>query len=191
MRQRHPGVRVFIVGESMGGAVAMTAFASGTPPAADGLVLVAPAVWGDAALPFTYRFTAWMMAHTLRWWTVTGSGLKIRATDNDDVLREMGRDPFIIKGTRADTVYGLVGLMGEAHDAAPRINGVPMLVIYGGNDQIIPRKATEEVIARLNGAAVKFYPGGYHMLLRDRNARPRWDDVADWVIAARVASASR
>ena len=189
MRQRHPGVPVVIVGESMGGAVAMTAFASDTPPQADGLVLVAPAVWGNTALPFTYRFTAWMMAHTLRWWTVTGSGLKIRATDNDDVLREMGRDPFVIKGTRADAVYGLVGLMGEARDAAPRLGNVRVLFMYGGNDQIIPRRATEEVIAKLPraNATIKFYPDGYHMMLRDKAGPQRWPDVARWVLQDQVA----
>jgi alpha-beta hydrolase superfamily lysophospholipase len=188
MRTRFPRARVVVLGESMGGAVAMTAFASSMPPAADGLVLVAPAVWGNSALPFTYRFTAWTMAHTLRWWTVTSKGLNIRATDNDDILREMGRDPFVIKSTRADAVYGLVRLMGEARDAAPRVRG-PTLLIYGGHDQIVPRKATEEAIEKLPpGASVKFYPNGYHMLLRDRAARPRWDDVADWVLPAVTAT---
>ena len=52
VRARLPGVRLVVLGESMGGAVAMTAFASNDPPAADGLVLVSPAVWGDTAMPF-------------------------------------------------------------------------------------------------------------------------------------------
>ena len=57
VRMRHPGVPVFVLGESMGGAVAMTAFASDTPPKADGLILVAPAVWGrrDHAVPLSRR----------------------------------------------------------------------------------------------------------------------------------------
>src|SRR5262249_41675076 len=45
VKARHPGLPVYVLGESMGGAVAMTAFASDNPPKADGLILVAPAVW--------------------------------------------------------------------------------------------------------------------------------------------------
>jgi alpha-beta hydrolase superfamily lysophospholipase len=30
-------------------------------------------------------------------------------------------------------------------------------------------------------ATVKVYPTGYHMLLRDLNAEPRWADIANWV----------
>ena len=144
----HPGVRVVVLSESMGGAVAMTAFEGDAPPAADGLVLVSPAVWGSAAMPLIYRVTLWTVAHTARWWELTGRGLNIRATDNDDVLREMGRDPLFIKATRADAVYGLVHLMGEARDAAPRLTGMGMLVMYGGKDQVIPNAATKRRSSR-------------------------------------------
>jgi len=182
MRARNPNVRVVVLGESMGGALAMTAFASDTPPAADGLILVTPAVWGSAAMPLSYRLTLWTVAHTARWWALTGRGLNIRATDNDAVLRELGRDPLALKETRADTLYGLVHLMGEARDAAPKLARVRMLLMYGGKDQVIPRAATEDVIRNIGpSVTVKFYPDGYHMLLRDRAGPQRWPDVATWV----------
>ena len=44
-RARYPGVPVFALGESMGGAVVLTALALDAPPPADGIILVAPAVW--------------------------------------------------------------------------------------------------------------------------------------------------
>ena len=54
-RLRYPGVPVFALGESMGGAVLLTALASQTPPQIDGAVLSAPAVWSRADMPLTYR----------------------------------------------------------------------------------------------------------------------------------------
>ena len=54
-----PNVPVFVLGESMGGAVAMSAFASDMPPKADGLILIAPAVWGRETMPFFYRLVLW------------------------------------------------------------------------------------------------------------------------------------
>ncbi len=41
---RYPGVKIFAAGESMGGAVVLSALASANPPAVDGAILVSPAV---------------------------------------------------------------------------------------------------------------------------------------------------
>src|SRR5262249_31851140 len=46
LRARYPHATLAVAGESMGGAVAIEAFASNRPPAADRLVLLSPAVWG-------------------------------------------------------------------------------------------------------------------------------------------------
>jgi len=182
VRARHPGLPVFVLGESMGGAVAMTAFASDTPPKADGLILVAPAVWGGRAMPFAYRAILWLTAHSIGGWNLSGGGLKIMPSDNIAMLRANGRDPLFQKRARADAVYGMVRLMDEAYNATPRLKNVPLLFAYGGNDQIIPRAPTEEVKNELRShGKVKFYPAGYHMLLRDLDHERRWADIANWI----------
>jgi alpha-beta hydrolase superfamily lysophospholipase len=186
--KRYPGLPVYVLGESMGGAVAMTAFASADPPAAQGLILVAPAVWGSDTMPFTYRTTLWLGAHTLPWYTLTGSGLNIWPSDNLQVLRENARDPLFIKGTRIDAIYGLVHLMSEADAAADKLNRTPLLFLYGGKDQIIPADATHYVLERISQDGVKEYPDGYHMLLRDLKAAPRWADIARWITEARASA---
>jgi alpha-beta hydrolase superfamily lysophospholipase len=184
VRARHPGIPVFVLGESMGGAVAMTAFASPAPPHADGLILVAPAIWSRAAMPLSYRVALWATAHTLRWWSLTGAGLHILPSDNFPMLRALSRDPLVIKGTRADAIAGLVTLMDDAYESPRRLTRIPLLLAYGGNDQIIPKKPTEAVIAKLGpNATVKFYPKGYHMLLRDLDGPARWADIANWILA--------
>ncbi len=182
VRTRHPDVPVFVLGESMGGAVAMTAFASDMPPRADGLILIAPAVWGRETMPLSYRVGLWATAHTLPWASFSGSGLKITPSDNIEMLRANGRDPLFIKRARTDAIYGLVSLMGEAYAAAPRVKGPPVLYLYGNRDEIIPKRPTEAVMNQLRPeATLMTYPTGYHMLLRDLNAEPRWADVAAWI----------
>jgi alpha-beta hydrolase superfamily lysophospholipase len=182
VRTRHSQLPVFVLGESMGGAVAITAFASGTPPRANGLILIAPAVWGHDTMPLLYRFALWTTAHTFRRASFSGSGLKITPTDNIEVLRANGRDPLFIKRARTDAIYGLASLMDEAYSTAPRLNGTSLLYLYGGRDQIIPRRPSEIVMGGLGPKAkVMTYPTGYHMLLRDLNAEPRWADVAAWI----------
>ena len=182
VRTRHPALPVYVLGESMGGAVAMTAFGSPTPPKADGLILVAPAVWSRQTMPLTYRLALWTTSHTFRWWALSGSGLKIMPSDNIPMLIAIGRDPLFQKRARADAIYGLVSLMDEAYESPARLNTLPMMLLYGGNDQIIPKAPTEQVVARLGpNATVKRYPQGYHMVLRDLDGGARWADVALWV----------
>jgi len=182
VKTRHPGLPVYVLGESMGGAVAMTAFASDTPPKADGLILVAPAVWSQRTMPLYYRVALWTTAHTFRWWALSGSGLKIMPSDNIPMLIAIGRDPLFQKRTRADEIYGLVSLMDEAYESPSHLNKVPLMLVYGGNDQIIPKGPTEHVLSELGpNATVKRYPNGYHMLLRDLDGGPRWADIALWV----------
>ena len=181
---RHPGLPVYVLGESMGGALAMTAFASAAPPKADGLILVSPAVWSREEMPLPYRVLLWIVAHTGRGWSLSGSGLKIMPSDNIEMLRANGRDPLFQKKARADAVYGLVDLMDEAYRSAPHLAMEPLMFLYGGNDQIIPPEPTKIVVDELSAnATVKRYPNGYHMLLRDLDHEPRWADVANWVMA--------
>jgi acylglycerol lipase len=180
----YPGVPVAVVGDSMGAATAIAAFGSERPPAADRLVLVAPAVWGWSTLPDHYAVTLWLGAHTFPRRPVTpprGVQRKIHASDNIEMLRALGRDPNMLFETRIDAIFGLVSLM---ESASRRIGAVrtPTLFLYGAKDQIIPRASAEAAARRLPAAARSaLYPGGYHMLLRDLQAAVVWRDVAAFV----------
>jgi alpha-beta hydrolase superfamily lysophospholipase len=181
-RVKFPGKPVLVLGESMGGAVVLSALASARPPNADGVVLVAPAVWSRSDMPLSYRAALWVAAHALPAMTVTGRGLKIWPSDNIEMLRKLARDPLFQHKTRSDAVYGLTNLMDEARQAPGRLNDPPpILFLYGKNDQVIPRKPTEATVAELGDRAeVHRYDKGYHMLLRDLDRQIVWDDVVSW-----------
>ncbi len=181
MRLRYPGVPVYVLGESMGGAVAITALADPGFPKVDGLMLVSPAVWGDETMSAFYRTTLWVAAHTLPGWELTGSDLKIQATNNIPVLRRMSADPLVQKKARVDTVYGLVQLMDDAYVDVPQVK-TPTLFLYGEQDQVVPRPPVESSVRRF-GVPVTyvFYPEGYHMLTRDIQRKQVLDDMQSWL----------
>jgi len=180
VRARHPGLPVYALGESMGGAVVMSAMAS-PPPRVDGIILSAPAVWGWRTLPLTHRVALWLASHSTPWWKLSGEGLHLMPSDNVPMLRALAKDPLYQHRARADAVYGLVNLMDQAYDAADNIHGARVLFMYGDKDQIIPRGPTEDVAAKFDGnAAVKHYANGYHMLMRDLQAEAVWNDVLAW-----------
>ena len=183
VRTRHPGLPLFVLGESMGGAVVLTALASDRPLEADGIILVAPAVWSREDMPLPYRAALWLTAHTVPWMTLTGSGLKIWPSDNIPMLRKFSRDPLVIKKTRTDAVWGLTNLMDEARAAPARLKDPPpILFLYGTHDQVIPAEPTEATIEALGSRAEAHkYPHGYHMLLRDLDGPEVWKDAAEWI----------
>ena len=185
LRARYPQLPLYLLGESMGGAVIMAAAGSDRPPPADGLVLAAPAVWGRETQGAVLSGALWIAAHTMPWMTVTGSGLHIWPSDNVPMLRKLAKDPLVIKETRVDALWGLTNLMDRAFAAAPRLDH-NTLVLYGCREQVLPDGAVLETLRRLSPdpsrrPQVALYAKGYHMLLRDLDSAIVVNDVVAWI----------
>ncbi len=202
LRLTYPGKPVYLLGESMGGAVAilaatgaidgLTTMPGGPPTAAvDGVILSAPAVWGRLTMDLLPRLALFAAVRLIPAEVLTGRGVvRVQASDNLPMLRALGRDPLIIKGARVDTLFGLVNLMDDALAAAPLLTR-PTLLLYGAHDEVMPRPALAAFVARLppDPARVRrlaFYRQGYHMLLRDLDAAIVVSDVANWVLDRRA-----
>jgi alpha-beta hydrolase superfamily lysophospholipase len=183
-RRLHPKAVIAVAGESMGGAVAIAAFASNEPPDADRVILLSPAVWGFSQQPLSYSASLWMASHTLPQYVVKPPSFltrRIWASDNVRELLRMGQDKEMIWGSRFDTLYGLVSLMESAWQRIDRVK-VPALYMYGAHDQIIPPPAAISAAARLRppGRTV-YYERGWHLLLRDLQARTVWTDAEAFI----------
>ncbi len=184
MRARWPDRPLYLLGLSMGGAVAMTALAE-APELAAGAVLVAPAVRGRNSLPVWQRWGLDLMAATAPGLPATVQGIGIEPTDNLAVLRAMSLDPLVIKDTRIDALHGLVGLMTEASAAAAR-QETPLLLLYGLKDDLVPKAATATALKALpqdRGHRVAVYRDGRHMLLRDKRGGQAVRDILAWMQA--------
>jgi alpha-beta hydrolase superfamily lysophospholipase len=185
VRQHHPGTPVYILGDSMGGALALTAGADDPLPAA-GTVLLAPAVWARETMPFYQRWALWMGARLLPWLKVSPEGLDITPSDNEKMLARLARDPLVLKKSRIDSLSDLADLMDAAYAAASGFDG-NVLFLYGIHDEIIPAMPMARFFgARLRGSfsgpqRILIYDDGYHMLLRDLQAEVVWNDFLLWL----------
>jgi len=183
-RRRWPHAVIAVAGESLGGAVAIEAFASDRPPAADRLVLLSPAVWGWSSQPLTYRAALWLAARAAPGKVFTPPSWlteHISPSDNRAELIAMGADPLMIWGARSDALYGLVTTMQRAHDDVGALR-LPTLYLYGAHDEIIPRGAATRAARRLQPTArTAWYRNGWHLLMRDEEGPLVWRDVLAFI----------
>ena len=185
IKSKHPGKPVYLLGESMGGAIIINAVTKAFKPQVEGVILAAPAVWGRQTMPWYQTALLWSLSHSLPWLTLTGENLEITASDNFEMLKALGQDPLVIKETRVDAIYGLVNLMDKALVRAGLLSANTLL-LYGEKDEIIPQQATYLFLQDLlksnqQNKTVAFYKEGYHMLLRDLQAPILWNDILAWV----------
>ncbi len=184
VRQKYPHAVVVVAGESLGGAVAVEAFASDRPPTADRLVLLSPAVWGWREQPLPNKTLLWLAANFTghkvytppRWLTS-----KVSPTDNREELSAMGRDKLMIWGARSDALYGLVSTMGKAANEVGKAS-LPTLYLYGAHDQIIPKTSAFKAAGRLRPVDRSvYYAQGWHLMMRDHEGPMVWKDILAFV----------
>ncbi|GAB5467382.1 MAG: alpha/beta hydrolase [Rhodospirillales bacterium] len=194
LRGRYPETPLFLLGESMGGAIAIVALAGevetgaveegATRPPLDGVILAAPGVWARETMPFLQRASLFLVSHTLPWLALKPSGVRIQASDNIEALRALGKDPLTIKRTRMDAIHGLVDVMDQALASAQDLD-VPALLLYGEKDELIPPTAMIELWRRLPRDTTDqrraLYPEGWHLLFKDLQAKTVIRDVAAWI----------
>ena len=183
MRRRYPGIPVYLMGESMGGAVAILAAAGPAGPHADGTILVSPGIWGGESLDWPMRATLWTLNGVVPEadLTMPHELYSFRPTDDYRVMRSMSADPLVQKGARIDMLAGVTRLLGDALADAPRLDS-RTLVLYGRHDEVLPESAIGLFLGRLKppgkgGPRVAIYDEGYHELFRDLERQVAIEDV--------------
>jgi alpha-beta hydrolase superfamily lysophospholipase len=185
MRARFPRARLFLAGESMGAAVLMVLAARHDGLNVDGYILSAPAVWGRQEMAAAYRFSLWWASKTVPWLRLSAHRLGIKPSDNHAALQR-ARHPAVRRRSASITVLkGLTDLMDAALATAgqPR---PPTLFLYGGKDQLVPKRAMVACWSRERAASAceqvfAFYPDGYHLLQRDLAGAVVTRDVVHWL----------
>ncbi|MEQ9200640.1 MAG: alpha/beta fold hydrolase, partial [Rhodospirillales bacterium] len=140
------GLPVYVMGESMGGGVALAAAGRGMLPDVDGLILAAPAVREDVTFRYAYKAFLWTAAHILPQGSIHNDRGNARHTGQ--AYKRLSSDPRIVRDVRIDTYWGLIRLTDLASDLAPEA-GLPTLLMHGGHDRVVARKSVRALAGHL------------------------------------------
>lgn len=165
IRAAHPGVPLYILGESMGGAIALRA-ASMYPDLIDGLISSVPA--GErfnqgktSAKVFMNLLTGFNLANV-------GGDVLNAATQNQKLRDKWQQDPLARLNLSPQELIQFQDFMNSNHDAAKRVTDMPVLFVQGNGDQLVKPEGTWELF---NDVAAKdksfFAVPGEHLIFEE------------------------
>ncbi|HEX2593420.1 MAG TPA: alpha/beta fold hydrolase [Rhizomicrobium sp.] len=175
---------LFIVGESMGAAIAVRA--APYIPNVSGLVLSAPgAVAGGTrrmAMSFLLRAMNKLVPdHGLVLERITGWELNASSA-----IRLMS-DPMVLRGMRAEMLFGLLRLSASAIDRARKVK-VPVLTMVGTKDDVLRTACIRQLHKGLRGPKTwAVFEDGPHLLLHWEERARVVERVVSWIDARLLA----
>jgi alpha-beta hydrolase superfamily lysophospholipase len=181
-QRQHPDATTFLVGHSMGGAVALASVLR-NPGGLKGLVLSAPAVAaGEVASPvkaFAVRLLSRLAPST------GALTLPAAAISRDPaVVRAYESDPLVFRESiPARTLVELLQAMAAFPDSVPKLK-IPVLVQHGTADRLVPLAAARPVYERLGSPklrTIRLYEGLFHEAYNEPERDQVIADLEAWI----------
>jgi alpha-beta hydrolase superfamily lysophospholipase len=154
---------IFVLGESMGGAIAVIAAARASMEA-DGLILIAPGAiaslyWRQVLGAAVRMLRLFLRGRALSFDRLSGWDLAPGAA-----IRLMG-DPLVLRTLRADMLAGLLELSCEVVQEATRVS-IPALTVVGNRDDVLRQACIRRLHQNLAGEKTwQCIEDGPHLLL--------------------------
>ncbi|MFB6490814.1 MAG: alpha/beta hydrolase [Thermoproteus sp. AZ2] len=105
-------------------------------------------------------------------------------THDERVVREYVEDPLVFKRPTARLLHELVKASRDVWNYLDRIT-VPILMIHGAEDKVVPPRATLEAYKRIKSSdkSVKVYDGMYHEVLNEVGKDAVYRDMLGWLLS--------
>jgi acylglycerol lipase len=184
IRQQHPERELFLLGHSMGGAIALR-YVLDYQPDLRGLILSAPFL-GSRAEDFPAPIVAsiQLLSHFLP---------KLPSVRVDS--SQISSDPAIVQAYRTDPLVNtakmplrtLAEIFGNIQQIEQRQQAIalPMLIMHGTADGLAHVSHSERLYAGVNSVdkTLKLYPGLYHEIFNEPDRSRVFTDLNQWLTA--------
>ena len=190
IRKNHPKKKIFLLGESMGGAIVASTVVKNKNLQIDGVILVAPAIWNFSEMNPIKKIFLNVISTLLPNLKLDGGDfIKVTACNNIEVLKALAKDKYFIHKPNLKSLNGIVELMDESYKYTKEfLNQLPYrtLIILPIKDEIVPRKPLTKL---LNGKkdsikdniTLAIFKNNYHMILRDLESETITKFLANWI----------
>ena len=192
IEKKYPSKKIFILGESMGGAIAISLLKEKNINI-EGLILVAPAIWDFKEQNFFLSKFLYIFSRLFPDISLSGKNLiKVIPSDNNKMLKESSEDENVIHKSSLSSLYGVVDLMSDAYKNTSifeKTLNFNTLIILPIKDYIVPRRPIKEMLKNqfikrnieLNNICLGVYEENYHMILRDIEGERITREIKEWV----------
>jgi alpha-beta hydrolase superfamily lysophospholipase len=180
--ERHPGIPLFLLGNSLGGLVVLE-YALQYSAGLTGVVAAAPPL-GKLGVPPLLMALGRVLSRML-------PRFSLRVGMD---LTGLARDPAVVEAVLADPLFhrrGTARLSTEVTAAIERVQTqaasltVPVLILHGSADRMVLPDGSREFFAKVRspGSQFKEYPGAYHGLFADLDSEQVIADLLAWIEA--------
>lgn len=184
LRRQNPDVPLFLVGESLGGALALR-LASRNPNLYDGMILAAPAIRHRYHISLRSAADTAMALVMPRHEIDFSPYIRNYFSDEPAIVSEQMDDPLVRKTLRLGEILSSCRLIAGTTDSIRRLPpNLPLLIIQGQNDLMIGRRSLSLLQENLPGNRTKvqmFHDRG-HILLETSHVHPEvLATVKNWI----------
>ena len=182
VREEEPGRPLFLLGNSLGGLIVLE-YVMRYPDGLRGVIAASPAL-GRLGVPAPLMALGRVFSRVWPRFSIrTGMDLS-----------GLARDPAVVQTVLADPLFHRVGtarLSTEVVAAIARVQAgapafpLPVLVLHGSADRMVPPQGSREFMARVGHPdhQLREYPGAYHVLFADVDHERVLTDVERWIVA--------
>lgn len=181
VREKHPSLKRFLLGHSMGGAIAAQ-FALEQPNQLDGLLLSSPYLINAVSVPAPLMAVSGFVSKVL-------PGLPTIKLNSSDI----SRDPAIVKAYDTDPLNYRGGtkarfgseLLGAGNYMLSRASAIklPVLIMIGTADKIASPEGGKQLFSTVGSSdkTLKSYDGFYHEILNEIGKEQVYQDISTWL----------
>lgn len=182
VRAEERGLPLFLLGNSLGGLIVLE-YALHHPDGLGGVIAASPPL-GRLGVPAPLLALGRVLSRAWPRFSIrTGMDLS-----------GLARDPAVVQTVLADPLFHRVGtarLSTEVVAAIARVQAaapgfpLPVLVLHGSADRMVPPDGSREFVARVGhpDRELREYPGAFHVLFADLDHEQVLTDVERWIEA--------
>jgi alpha-beta hydrolase superfamily lysophospholipase len=185
IRERQPGLPLFLLGHSQGGLVSLL-FALRHPDSLAGLAVTSPFLAAHASVKPGAPLAAAAGVLSRIWPSLLFPNEVAAASvsRHPEVVAAYGSDPLISRKVSARWFISALAAQSEVLQRLPELR-LPGLVMAAGDDRLVDPEVTRQAVERAvaAGAPLQFvpWPGLYHELLNEPERAAVLGRIADWL----------